>query len=112
MEQDDEDDCIWVRTEVWLDPGDGVPIKVQTRKFCAHGAFLDYTGPTHEGRVGVVFPEPGVQVGGGHAVDGTVIRRGPDGIWVRFNQAIRSPAEMLMRNGLGSVPGKPGPPEA
>jgi hypothetical protein len=110
MERDYEDDCIWVRTEVWLDLGDGMPVKVQTRKFCAHGAFLDYTGPTHEGRVSVVFPDPGDRVGGGHAVDGLVVRRDPDGIWIRFSQTIRSPAETLMRNGLLSTPGKPGPP--
>jgi hypothetical protein len=112
METEYEDDCIWVRIEVLLDPGDGVPVKVQTRKFCAHGAFLDYTGPTYEGRIGVVFPDLGARLAGGYSVDGTVARRDPDGLWVRFSQAIRSPAEMLMRNGLLSgVDPHPAPPD-
>jgi hypothetical protein len=99
-EQDHEDDCIYVRTEVWLDLGDGARVKVRTRKFCAHGAFLDYTGLTLADRVEVIFPEPGADQRTERALPATVIRRDVDGIWVRFTHAIRSPSEMLMRHGL------------
>jgi hypothetical protein len=96
---DHDEECIWVRTDVWLDAGDGLPIKVQTRKLCRSGAFLEYTGPVSDRSVKIVFPEPGVR-GGGRPIQGAVTGRWPDGIWVRFSHDLRSSAEILMRNGL------------
>ncbi len=98
MEHLDEE-CIWVRTDVWLDTGDGDPIRVQTRKLCRSGAFLEYAGPLSGRSVEIVFPEPGTR-GGGRHVDGEIAGRWPDGIWVRFSQDLRSSSELLMRNGL------------
>ena len=98
MENFDEE-CIWFRADVWLDTGVGDPIKVQTRKLCRSGAFLEYSGPITGRSVGIVFPEPGARHGGRH-VHGMVAGRWPDGIWIRFSQDLRSPTEMLMRHGL------------
>ncbi len=98
MENFDEE-CIWFRADVWLDTGVGDPIKVQTRKLCRSGVFLEYSGPITGRSVGMVFPEPGAR-GGGRHVQGMVAGRWPDGIWIRFSQDLRSSSEMLMRNGL------------
>ncbi|AGA33667.1 hypothetical protein TVNIR_2006 [Thioalkalivibrio nitratireducens DSM 14787] len=94
-----DDECIWVRTDVWLDTGDGLPVKVQTRKLCNSGAFIEYTGPIDDDAVEIIFPEFGSDDGGQH-VFGVVAGRWPDGIWVRFQRDLRSSSEMLMRNGL------------
>ncbi len=97
-----DDDCIWVRTDVLLDVGDGTPIPVQTRTLCRNGAFVEYTGPLHGASVEVVFPEPGTSEDGYH-VQGLVSKRWPDGIWIQFSRRLRSSSEMLMRNGLSQV---------
>jgi hypothetical protein len=94
-----DEECIWVRTDVWLDTGDGEPVKVQTRKLCRSGAFIEYSGPLADRSVEIVFPEPGAR-GGGRHVYGVVAGQWPDGIWVRFTEDLRSSSEMLMRNGL------------
>jgi hypothetical protein len=97
-----DEECIWFRTDVWLDTGVGDPIKVQTRKLCRSGAFLEYSGPITGRSVGIVFPEPGTR-GGGRQVHGMVAGRWPDGVWIRFSQDLRSSSEMLMRNGLSQL---------
>jgi hypothetical protein len=94
-----DEECIWVRTDVWLDTGDGEPVKVQTRKLCRSGAFIEYSAPLANRSVEIIFPEPGAR-GGGRHVYGVVEEQWPDGIWVRFSQDLRSSSEMLMRNGL------------
>jgi hypothetical protein len=103
-----DEECIWFRTDVWLDTGDGEPVKVQTRKLCRSGAFIEYSGPLADHSVEIVFPEPGTR-GGGRHVYGVVAARWPDGIWVRFSEELRSSSEMLMRNGLAHSDRTPTP---
>jgi hypothetical protein len=97
--EDLEEDCIWLRADAWLTAGDGQPVKVQTRKFCRAGVFLEVSWPVPENRVEVVFPDPTAR-GGGRRIGGTVTRRAHDGIWVQFNNQLRSSSEILMRSGL------------
>lgn len=97
--EDFEEECIWLRADAWLTCGDGRPVKVQTRKFCRGGVFLEVCWPVPQDRVEVVFPDPTAR-GGGRRISGTVTRRVPDGIWVQFNNQLRSTSEILMRSGL------------
>lgn len=101
-----DDDCIWVRTEVLLETGDGPPARAQTRKLCRSGVFVEYTGPVTGHSVEIVFPEPCSRTGGCRLF-GMVTRRWPDGVWIRFSQDLRSAAEMLMRNGPARLPRTP-----
>jgi hypothetical protein len=94
----DDDDCIWLRTDVMLDTGDGSPTQVQTRKLCRSGVFLEYTGPVKNQSVEIVFPEP-YSPEDGCRLFGVVTRRWPDGLWIRFRNDLRSAAEMMMRHG-------------
>lgn len=98
MENHDED-CIWVRTEVWLVTRTGRRVKVKTRKICRRGIFLEGSSPGLHQSVEVVFPDPGAR-DGGRRIRGTVTHSGADGIWVCFSRELRSSAEMLMRSGL------------
>jgi|GEM_PF-1116426 len=93
-----DDECIWLRTDVLLDTGDGAPARVQTRKLCRSGVFLEYTGPLSGQSVEVVFPEAYSPEGGCRLV-GMVTRRWSDGVWIRFSSGLRSAAEMMMRFG-------------
>jgi hypothetical protein len=93
-----DDDCIWLRTEVLLDTGDGPPVPVQTRKLCRSGVFLEYSGPIASQSVEIVFPEPHVGEGG-CSLYGMVTRKWSDGVWIRFSSDLRSAAEMMMRHG-------------
>lgn len=103
--EDLEEECIWLRADAWLTWGDSRPMKVQTRKFCRGGVFLEVSGPVPHDRVEVVFPDPTAR-GGGRRIGGTVTRRVHDGIWVQFNDQLRSSSEILMRTGLSS-PSRP-----
>lgn len=103
MNMNDEE-CIQVRTDVWLHIGEDAPIKVQTRKLCRDGVFLEYTGSLAKGSVNVVFPDGGdPSLAGSSHVSGTVTWRWPDGVWIGFDRSLRSVSELLMRNSL-SVP--------
>lgn len=92
-----DDECIWMRTEVLLDTGDGPPARVQTRKLCRAGVFVEYTGPLGGRSVQIIFPEPHGR--GGRRLPGMVMRRWADGVWIRFSTDLRSSSEMLMRHG-------------
>lgn len=96
-----DEECIRVRTEVWLKIGENAPIKVQTRKLCPDGVFLEYTGPLAGRSVDVLFPDGGdPALAGNSHVSGTVTWRWPDGVWVGFDHSLRSVSELLMRNSL------------
>ncbi|TVP85842.1 MAG: hypothetical protein EA347_09580 [Thioalkalivibrio sp.] len=101
-----DDDCIFVRATVLLDSGDGPPARVQTRRLCRSGVFVEYSGPVSGPSVEIVFPEPGSRTGGCRLF-GTITRRWPDGVWIRFSHDLRSAAEMLMRNGPVRTPRTP-----
>jgi len=105
-----DEDCIWVRAEAWLIAGTGKTLKVETRKICRNGVFLETTWPAEYQLVEVILPDPAAR-NGGHLISGSVTKRWADGIWVEFNKALRSPVEMLMRSGL-STPTNPPPPPA
>jgi len=98
MENHDED-CIWVRIEVWLVTETGRRVKVKSRKICRRGIFLEGSWPGLHQSVEVVFPDPGAR-DGGRRIRGSVTHSGADGIWVCFSRELRSSAEMLMRSGL------------
>ncbi len=100
-----DEDCIWVRAEARLIAGMGQTLKVETRKICRNGVFLETTWPAECQSVEVILPDPAAR-NGGHLISGSVTKRWPDGIWVEFNKALRSPVEMLMRSGL-STPATP-----
>ena len=105
-----EDDCIWVRAEAWLISRSGTMLKVETRKICRGGVFLEASWPAEYQAVEIIFPDPAAR-DGGRRVAGSVAERWPDGIWVEFRQALRSPSEMLMRSGI-TASGYPAlPPE-
>jgi hypothetical protein len=92
---------IRVRTDVWLQIGEGAPIKVQTRTLCRDGVFLEYTGRIAGRSVDVVFPDGGdPTLQGSSRISGTVAWRWPDGIWIDFDRSLRSVSELLMRNSL------------
>jgi len=105
-----EDDCIWLRAEAWLIASSGTMLKVETRKICRAGVFLEAAWPTEYQSVEVIFPDPAAR-NGGHRLPGSVTERWPDGIWVEFRRALRSPSEMLMRSGIGSSAFPELPPE-
>ncbi|MBS0001851.1 MAG: hypothetical protein KFF45_02090 [Thioalkalivibrio sp.] len=105
-----EDDCIWVRAEAWLISGSGTMLKVETRKICRGGVFLEASWPAEYQAVEIIFPDPAAP-DGGHRVAGSVTERWPDGIWVEFHRALRSPSEMLMRSGITSSGYPALPPE-
>ncbi len=92
------DDCIWIRTNVLLETDNELLARVETRKLCRDGVFLEYTGPVDGRAVAIVFPEPYTD-GDGHHLFGTVTHRSPDGVWVTFRDNSLSPAEILMRAG-------------
>jgi hypothetical protein len=100
-----DEDCIRVRTEVWLRIGEGIPIKVQTRTLCRDGVFLEYIGHIAGGPVEVIFPDGGEPEREGNShIPGTVVWRWPDGIWIGFDCSLRSVSELLMRNSLAVPP--------
>jgi hypothetical protein len=103
-----DEECIRVRTDVWLRLGSDAPIKVQTRKLCRDGVFLEYTGGIAVRSVDVIFPDGGdpAPAGNGH-VSGTVFYRWPDGVWIRFDRTLRSVSELLMRNSLALSSARP-----
>lgn len=94
-----DDECIWVRADAWLIAQSGTMLKVETRKICRRGVFLEASWPAEYQSVEVIFPDPAAH-NGGHRLAGSVTERWPDGIWVEFRKALRSPVEMLMRSGL------------
>lgn len=96
--QHHNDECIWLRTEVLLDTGDGPPARVQTRKLCRSGVFVEYTGPITGQTVQITFPEPHSREGG-RRMFGMVAHRWSDGVWIRFSRDLRSSAELMMRHG-------------
>jgi len=104
-----DDECIWLRTDVLLDTGDGPPARAQTRKLCRSGVFLEYSGPINRQSVEVIFPEP-YSPEGGQRLFGMVTRRWADGVWIRFSSDLRSAAEMLMRHGTPRIPRTPRTP--
>jgi hypothetical protein len=104
-----DDECIWVRAEAWLIARSGIMLKVETRKVCRGGVFLEAIWPAEYQSVEVIFPDPAAN-NGGHRIAGTVAERWPDGIWVEFSQELRSPVEMLMRSGLSTSTCPPAPP--
>lgn len=97
-----DEECIRVRTDVWLRIGADTPIKVQTRKLCRDGVFLEYTGRIAACSVDVIFPDGGdpALAGDGH-ISGTVFYRWPeDGVWIGFDRTLRSVSELLVRKSL------------
>jgi hypothetical protein len=104
--EDHDEDCIWVRTEAWLVTDAGRRVKVQTRKICRSGVFLEGSWPVIHESVEVVFPDPSAS-DGGRRIRGNVTRSDCDGIWVRFTRELRSSAEMLMRSGLPRMSPQP-----
>jgi hypothetical protein len=100
-----DEECIRVRTDVWLQIGEDAPIKVQTRKLCLDGVFLEYTGRISGRSVDVIFPDGGdPALAGNSHVSGTVTWRWPDGVWIGFDRSLRSVSELLMRNSLAVPP--------
>lgn len=98
--QEHDDECVWVRMVVWLKIGEDSPVKVQTRKLCREGILLEYAGAIDDLEVEVIFPDGGnIGVGKPRHYAGTVVKRWPDGVWVRFNPNLRSTSELLMRHG-------------
>lgn len=95
---DHDDECVWLRLGVLLDPGDGPMIEVQTRKLCRMGIFLEYSGEVAFESVNIIFPDPYARAGKCR-LPGVVTRRYPDGVWIRFRHELRSATEMLMRQG-------------
>ena len=95
---DYDDECVWLRLSVLLDPGDGPMIEVQTRKLCRMGIFLEYSGPIAFESVNIIFPEPYFR-DGRRRLPGVVTSRCSDGVWIRFRHELRSATEMLMRQG-------------
>jgi hypothetical protein len=96
-----DEECIRVRTDVWLLIGKDDPIKVQTRTLCRDGVFLEYTGRIAGRSVDVIFPDGGdPTLEGNSHISGTVHWCGPDGIWIGFDRSLRSVSELLMRNSL------------
>lgn len=96
-----DEECVRVRTEVWMRIGAGAPVKVQTRKLSNEGVFLEYTGPVSGRSVEVIFPDGRALVfAGNNHVSGTLTWCGPDGVWVRFERKLRSVSELLMRSSL------------
>lgn len=107
-----DDECIWLRTEVLLDTGQGPPTRVQTRKLCRSGVFVEYTGPIAGQSVEIIFPEPYSREGGRRLL-GMIARRWADGVWIRFSRDLRSSSEMMMRHGpprMHRAPRTPAPP--
>jgi hypothetical protein len=100
-----DEECIRVRTDVWLRIGADVPIRFQTRKLCRDGVVLEYTGRIAVCSVDVIFPDGGnpMLAGNGH-ISGTVFYRWPDGVWIGFDRTLRSVSERLMRNSLALPP--------
>jgi hypothetical protein len=97
--KDPEDDCIRLRTDVWLRLGADAPVKVQTRKLCRDGVFLEFVGPIAHPSVEVIFPDGGdPAIEGNSRIAGRITGRWPDGVWVGFDQTLRSVSELLMRN--------------
>lgn len=97
-----DEECIRVRTDVWLRIGADAPIKVQTRKLCRDGVFLEYTGRIAVCFVDLIFPAGGdpALAGNGH-ISGTVFYRWPDdGVWIGFDRSLRSVSELLVGNSL------------
>lgn len=105
--EDHDEDCIWVRTEAWLVIDAGRRVKVQTRKICRSGVFLEGSWPGMHQVVEVVFPDPSA-CDGGRRIRGYVAQRATDGVWIRFARELRSSAEMLMRSGLPRMSPEPG----
>lgn len=96
-----DEECVRVRTDVWLRIGQQEPIKVQTRKLCRDGVFVEYTGRIGASTVDVIFPDGGdLTLEGNSHVSGTVTWRWPDGVWIGFDRSLRSVSELLMRNSL------------
>lgn len=96
-----DEECVRVRTDVWLRIGQQEPIKVQTRKLCRDGVFLEYTGRIGGPTVDVIFPDGGDPTPDGNSrISGTVTWRWPDGVWIGFDRSLRSVSELLMRNSL------------
>jgi len=96
-----DEECIRVRTDVWLRIGEDAPIKVQTRELCRDGVFLEYTDCLSGRSVDVIFPDGGdPALAGNSHVAGTVTWRWPDGVWIGFDHRLRSVSELLMRNSL------------
>jgi hypothetical protein len=100
---DRTEDTVWIRAEIWLDVGDRKPIKVQARRLCCSGAFIEYTGPVQDCSVQVIIPGAD-RVHGTHTSFGTVLRRLPDGIWVRFTRELRSLSDLLLSHNPDPVP--------
>jgi len=100
MKMNDEE-CVRVRTEVWLRIGADAPVKVQTRKLSSEGVFLEYNGRISGRSADVIFPD-GRAAGfaGKNRVSGTLTRCAPDGVWIRFDRKLRSVSELLMRSSL------------
>jgi hypothetical protein len=98
-----DEECIRVRTDVWLRIGTDTPIKVQTRTLCRDGVFLEYIGHFESRSVTVIFPDGGdpMREGTSH-MSGSVVWRWPDGIWIGFDRSLRSVSELLMRNSLAA----------
>jgi hypothetical protein len=100
-----DEGCVRVRTDVWLQIGEDPPIKVQTRKLCRDGVFLEFTGPVAVRTVEVIFPDGGdPALTGNNHISGSVFYRWPDGIWIAFDRCLRSVSELLMRNSLALPP--------
>ena len=97
-----DEECIRVRTDVWLRIGAEAPIKVQTRKLCRDGVFLEYTGRIAACSVDLIFPDGGdPALASDGQISGTVFYRWPeDGVWIGFDRTLRSVSELLMRNSL------------
>lgn len=99
-----EEDCIWVRFDVWLVPLLGVPVRGQTRKICRSGALVE-TENQHwlpRQRLEILLPEPAAGQGS-RRVSGTLQEYRAGGLWIAFDTVLRSAAEMLMRTGLDSA---------
>ena len=100
-----DEECIRVRTDVWLRMGADAPIKVQTRKLCRDGVFLEYTGRIAVCSVDLIFPAGGdPALAGNGDISGTVFYRWPgDGVWIGFDRTLRSVSELLMGNSLAPM---------
>jgi hypothetical protein len=82
---DCDDHRIRFRNVMWLNTGDGVPVKVLSRTLSSSSVFVEYTGRLNRDSVEMIFPELDSDAGP-NRIQGRVIGRCRDGIWVCFNR--------------------------
>lgn len=80
-----DDQRIRFRNVMYLNTGDGVPVKVLSRTLSSNSVFVEYTGRLSQDSVEMVFPEVEPDAAP-NRIMGRVIGRCRDGIWVCFHR--------------------------